>query len=321
MKKLFPLAIAFLWALNVGASDPQLVVQRIDNGNTVAGTTYRLYAKVAAPATSVYMVWGTAEHPLFIRSTALFYQDALGGYSASMANPNNFGFSPGLKYDSWITVGHDNQQGNGMWDIGFDFSSFNQGGAIESSNGAWFLLPDDQKASASAQGLVLLGQFTTTGVVTGQLNLQGKSAGTREAWKAFALTFSTNNAQIFGCTDPNATNYAADATFNDGSCVLQESIPLAVDVESFTPWSVFPNPVRTDLIHLQFVSGFKLGQGNTQVEVIDMSGRVLLQQQLNTTDKVSLNQYTLHHNLAAGTYKLVLKNGQQVESQTIVVAK
>ena len=38
---------------------------------------------------------------------------------------------------------------------------------------------------------------------------------------SFALEFTVPNAEVYGCTDPDASNYNPDATVDDGSCVYQ----------------------------------------------------------------------------------------------------
>ncbi|KQB39232.1 hypothetical protein [Flavobacterium aquidurense] len=68
----------------------------------------------------------------------------------------------------------------------------------------------------------------------------------------FCLIFTSNYAQIHGCTDPNAKNYNPDATVNDGSCLYKElkikpeySIKLSDSVHETSGLIAFDNLLWT----------------------------------------------------------------------------
>lgn len=318
------LALFFCWAVSLysSANDVSLIVEKVDNQGTVPGATYRLYAKLPDAQSSLHMVWGTEEHPLTIQSSAPFYQNEMGGYSAAFYNPNVVQYSNALKYDSWITLGHENNEGNGMWDIGIDFSAFNSGGSIQTSNGAWFLLPTDSKCTPASNGLVLLAQFTSTGKVTGTMNLQGWN-GPREVWKAFGKSFSTDDAKIFGCTQVGAANYNAAATWDNGSCLASTDVALQVgELQSDSGWEVFPNPIRDGLLNIQFSPTLNVASGNASLEMYDMQGKRVFVHQINKGELLSNNRMIIEHALAAGTYTLTLfMNNQPSGSRVIVCAQ
>ena len=85
------------------------------------------------------------------------------------------------------------------------------------------MVPTDVQAAAAVGNKVLLMQCTD-GTATGVLNLQGRD-GENGTWRLHDLTFSTDDAKVFGCTDATAANYNAEATYNDGSAKVKP--PLA----------------------------------------------------------------------------------------------
>jgi hypothetical protein len=181
-------------------------------------------------------------------------------------------------------------------------------------------LPDDEKCSPNNANLVLIAQLTTTGTASGTLNLQGKDAN-QQAWKEVALTFSTENAKTFGCTDQTAMNFIPAANFNDGSCAYRNDEVVETEVIGFVvaTWSVFPNPVKDQLIHIQFneaVESTKLS-----LEILDMSGKRVATHELSKGNWSAPNRVTIEQNLAAGSYQIVLTKDGKPETKTLVVAK
>ena len=167
MKKMLSIVCAVCVAIAANATDAQLLVQKVDNGGVVPGNTYRVYVQLADANKDVHAIFGDATDPLSITSTAPFYQHPFGDYSAIGMNPVAINAAPALAFDSWVTLGYASSEGNDMWDIGMSFTEFNNGNGISTDNGAWFLLPTDEKCDANDLGLVLIAQFTTTGVASG----------------------------------------------------------------------------------------------------------------------------------------------------------
>jgi len=139
--------------------------------------TMRLYANFTASTDQLNAVFGDSQSSLYIRSDKGFYQNQFGGPTSASINPALFVFFPSLAYDSWVTIGSENQIDNAMLDIGIDWSGFENGGNIETDNGLWFATPDDVQVFPDSDLRVLIGQFTTYGwdsQILGSINLQGK---------------------------------------------------------------------------------------------------------------------------------------------------
>jgi hypothetical protein len=148
----------------------------VDNGD---GTwTARIYADFSAATDELDAVFGDADDMLSISSNgAGFYQNAFGGPTSSDINPAFYDMFPSLLMDSWVTIGLEDNVGNNMLNIGIDWSGFEGGGDISTSNGSWFATPVDPQVLAGEDLRVLVGQFTLLGAdstISGVLNLQGK---------------------------------------------------------------------------------------------------------------------------------------------------
>jgi hypothetical protein len=149
-----------------------------DAGNDL--WTLSLYAEFTDSNDQLNAVFGDAQSSLYIRSEHGFYQNPFGGPTSISINPALIPLFPSLAYDSWVTIGSENQVDNAMLDIGIDWTEFENGGNIETDNGTWFATPDDMQVMAGDDLRVLIGQFTTYGwdsQIYGSINLQGKQGG------------------------------------------------------------------------------------------------------------------------------------------------
>jgi hypothetical protein len=329
MKKLSVFICALAISFASYATDVQLIVEKVDNHGLVDGNTYRVYAAMPNVQQSLHIVFGDAEHPLSIQCTAPLYQHPYGGYSTSLINETTLALAEQLLYDSWITIGYETATGNDLWDLGIDFGDFAAGGGLFCNNGGWFLLPTDDRC-LSSNSLILIGQFTTTGIVSGVMNLQGWSAP-QAVWQTYGATFSTENAHVFGCTDHSASNYNADATYNDNTCDYRSAntgeIAIATQAETkdFSDaqllWEVFPNPLQGNLIHLQFKQQIELSEENATIDIYNMNGSLVATHTINAGSIVSGNKITIQQDLPAGSYKVVLGKNGNGESKTLVVIK
>jgi hypothetical protein len=322
MKKTLLLFTAIALTCSVYATDARLIVQKVDNGGAVSGNTFRVYAELPSPEHSLHIVYGTETHPLSVESTAPFFQHQYGGHSAASVFENVFAAEPGMKYDSWITLGYENNVSNDMWDLGIDFSSFDNGGSILATNGGWFLIPTDEKCQAGNKNLVLIAQFTTTGIASGTLNLQGWN-GPNNVWRAEGLSFTTSNAETFGCTDRNAMNFSADATFDNGSCAYSQSdVDAGSKPSTFLPansWDIFPNPLRQNMINVQF-NNINI-EGEVRLDIYDMSGKLVGSHKVNNENLIGGNRVIVQQELAAGSYNVMLVQNGSSESKLLVVSK
>jgi len=159
----------------VGMSGEVVAVDGIADSQTI-----RVYADFGDAADQLNAVYGDAAHTLSIGASSSFYQNPFGGAVSNDINPALYAAFPSLVYDSWVTIGLEDQVGNAMLNIGVDFDDFeNNGGGMTTSNGSWFATPDDAQVVAGAELRVMIGQFTVMGAggtVSGVINMQGKNA-------------------------------------------------------------------------------------------------------------------------------------------------
>lgn len=152
-----------------------LVVEEVDNKGEVPGRTYRVYAQMEGEGDVIDAVFGDGDDYLEVSSTAPFYQHELGANSANDLQRATVQSEPGLKYDSWVTIGFEDNYMNALTAFLMDFSGFEKGDMLFTDNGAWFVTPDMRQAAAGPDGKLLLMQLTTEGEVSGQLNLHGRT--------------------------------------------------------------------------------------------------------------------------------------------------
>ena len=112
-------------------------------------------------------------------------------------NPILFPTYPNLEWDSFVTIGSSDNTGAMIQNAGIDFDVFESGGTINSdpiTGGSWFVFPDQQPtAFPDADGRVLIGQFTTSGTVTLNCNLQYRASdGTNPQATNLTLVFPNN---------------------------------------------------------------------------------------------------------------------------------
>jgi len=155
------------------------------------GDTYLIYADLDA-GSQLNAVYGDDINALTISSDGGFYQTpAFGVDTTNTLNPALIAVFPSLAYDSWVTIGLEDNVGNNMLNIGIDFTNFNSGGSLWTDNGSWFATPDDAQVM-EVNGQVLIGQFTVAAGdhVFGSVNMQGKNADLTN-WNADGITFDT----------------------------------------------------------------------------------------------------------------------------------
>ena len=168
-------------------------------------------------------VAGDANQDKMVSTTGSFYQNAFGGATSQSINPALFSTFPDLRYDSFVTIGRTDQTDNAMSDIGIDFSAFESGGAIDSSDGSWYITPvDDQGETADysdqlcedAQG-VLVARLTVRGAnasVYVEALFQGKdeSGTTWQTSGSLSIVNDDCNVQCTGDYDGDGTTNVSD---------------------------------------------------------------------------------------------------------------
>ncbi|MEJ6795757.1 MAG: hypothetical protein QNK63_03510 [Flavobacteriales bacterium] len=182
-------------------------------------TTYRIYADFDDVGDQLVQVFGLDIDPVFITSTGDIYQNGAGGGLSSDIGPALFPFVPELIYDSWLTIGAEDNTTSGLLALGLSLAAFEAGNDFVINDvvgGAWFILPGSMAEAYATTGKVLLAQITTNGDLDIQLNVQW-----RDALNNDNVTLTQTLSQPFilpGCIDPNADNYDLNATEDDGSC-------------------------------------------------------------------------------------------------------
>lgn len=158
-------------------------IEEINNEGVLAGRTYRVYVKFEDSLDRLDAVMPFEDNPLVIHSTSSFYQHPKGSSLATNIKRGDVANDLTLAYDSWVSIDLADNYLNksAIHPPGSTFlENFeNSGGAIVSyvedpNGGAWFVRPDAEQGMAGEDGMVLIGQFTTTGVITGLINIMGR---------------------------------------------------------------------------------------------------------------------------------------------------
>ena len=219
---------------------------------TANGTTYRVYAVFDNPTDELVAVYALETSPMVVGVSTSFYQDAVGAVLAQTINPAFFGAFPSLQYDSWFTIGSEDSNGTSdVQQVGMDeyFAAFENGGGFTVDTfigGSLFVLPNQSAdAEAGADGRVLIGQFTTDGVVNLTMNFQWDDEATN-TFNAEGISIVFPEVPVPGCTNPAADNYDSEANEDDGSCTYGGGLctGLSYDVVSADPFGTGESTYR-----------------------------------------------------------------------------
>ena len=176
--------------------------------------------------------------------------------------------------------------------VGLDMENFEAGGDLVVDNatgGSWFTLFGDEVAQAGDDLKVLIAQLTIpagsafTGTFNVQLFVNGEMSNTMQY---YAVPFSSQADAIFGCMDPNATNYNPDATEQGEVCIY----PCTLDI-SITEVTGTSCPGSSDGEAVIAAAGGQLG--------------VVFQIEGNTAE-LSVGSFS---DLAGGTYTVTATDG------------
>ena len=127
---------------------------------------------------------------------------------------------------------------------------------------------------------------------------------------------------VYGCTDPEASNFDPEANIDDGSCELLTVSEGIVSPTTFTLYQNYPNPfnpitsLRYDLPEQALVT----------LTVYDMLGREITQL-INTTreagySSVQWNATDMHGKpVSAGVYLYQIRAGEFVQTRKMVLLK
>ena len=151
-------------------------------GSSANGDTYRIYVDLDSGA-RLDAVYGSSANAMYLGNTAGTYDNSFGGDTSLNINPALLAVFTSLAYDSWVTIGLETSAGNALSVQTVDFGA--NGDFASSSNGSWYVTPDDAQGE-EVGGRVLIAQLTTTGSADdfyGNLNFQGKDAD-GNTWEA-----------------------------------------------------------------------------------------------------------------------------------------
>ena len=208
-------------------------------------STYQIFIETVNASDFLSSVSGDATNPTYVNTSENFYHAALGAGVPNGINSLLFPVYPDLAYDSWVTIGLSGVPNAGIGEANVStvqstdnpwFTNFDPGGGLPGGNisiddgigGAWFALNGDANGVAGDDLKILVGQFTTTGELSGQMYIQVFIEG--DGANEFRDTFYFgSSAPVSGCTDPTACNFNADATLDDGLCEYPESTNVDCD--------------------------------------------------------------------------------------------
>ena len=204
--------------------------------------TYRLYADFAGlPANELRMIglWGDEQAPWFIEAPGGLYVSAFSGAgedalpSQALINPLFFSVLPEVEFSSFWTVGE-------MWagpasapytltreasGQRLDFEAGDWSSASASGSGMLAVAASIWNDRVVVDGLHLMGQFTVLDgqALSGQANMalvetDGTYGNVLGLMVVEGAPFDLTNLEVFGCTDEAASNYDAEATYDDGTC-------------------------------------------------------------------------------------------------------
>ena len=228
-------------ATNIG------LVTDVDSTYDLTGyNTYRILLNTNSPTDQVTALYGYDGVPLYLSTTGTFFQSPIGAHTPQGNNPLLFPIYPSLIYDSWLTIGIEQQPnsdaGEGpLVELVADnqnwIEAFEAGDSFAMSNnvgGGLISLPSDANGIAGDDLQVLLAQLTTDGDINGTLQVQlfvADSSETGEGTGQVTLTQCINDVLlnpeddtvcsldlIYGCMDSLACNYNPDALIEDGGC-------------------------------------------------------------------------------------------------------
>lgn len=149
-------------------------VEQVDNGGLVKGKTIRVYIVLENDSDQVHMVYGNKTRPMEIRTTKQFHQSSLGGATSRYINRKMAREKPDVRFDSWLTIGAEDNYDNNT-EVLLNTDTFEkQGGNIITEDGAWYCLPGSKLGYAGDDKRVLIMQLTSEGDMSGKFSVMGR---------------------------------------------------------------------------------------------------------------------------------------------------
>jgi hypothetical protein len=178
LKKTLFMALGALLSFGASAQFLRLQVDEVSNSGLVPGKTYRVYAVMMNENDLIDAVFADQHNAIEIKSTKPFYQHPMGGALSVDVQRFDAQNDPTLLYDSWFTIGLEDNYRNYVMPFQVDsvqFKKFEQGQDFFTDGSAWFVTPDKRQVRADKNGRILLMQLTTEGKVTGKINIHGRT--------------------------------------------------------------------------------------------------------------------------------------------------
>lgn len=190
MKKyLLPFILILTGPISVFAQFERLLIE--EKAKTENGTTYQISVLLKNSGDRLMAVFGDSSSVLIIESSERFYQNRYGSGLSTGVRRSLLEVRDSLKYDSWLTIGREDNYDNKLKALGLNLDDFeNHGGAIVCTDGAWYCLPVDEQSLCGEDKKILILQLTTKGVISGNLSLMGRTAG-GENFEVRSIQFST----------------------------------------------------------------------------------------------------------------------------------
>jgi len=232
--------------VEVVASDIGELISAVGTIDLSGYSTYRAYITMENEDDFLSAVSGDASFPSSVTTTADFFHSALGGPTPNGINSLLFPVFPDLEYDSWVTIGLEGaanaalgeasitigQSSANPWIDVFDSGDGTPGSSImidDFFGGYWFALNGDANGIAGEDLRVLVGQFTTTGVLEmslyTQIFIEGEGTNPVVNDEGNLPTFTwSSGLTLSGCTDDAACNFEACANTDDGSCLYPQDL-------------------------------------------------------------------------------------------------
>ena len=226
-------------------------------GDSPEGAVQRMYIETPNATDVLSAVTGDVLNPTYIRSTQPFFQSSLvTDVTPNGINPGFYGFFPELAYDSWVTIGVESSV------IGATESAvqvvpattnwadnFNAGGDIEMEGefgDGWFVTWDEN-AGTFTNGLsgddnkILVGQFTTNGILSGEIFVQmfpeGDQQNPIQVFLPFGYASDDADAPVFNYVPADVTQSCSDAyptemaVAVDEGCIPEVELTLEESIE------------------------------------------------------------------------------------------
>lgn len=280
------LAFGGLAALNTQAqvTEVDVAIELVyqDDG-TVAGypegyNTWRIYAELENAGDFLSAVYATVDAPALsiASSTNHIWNSAGGGPLGTDISTSTFATDPAAEYDSWVTIGADNNA-SGAWlsqlatepsatVIGETFGTAGTSDEIDENlnvvDGAWFtLITSTNGFAVGDDNRVLIGQITTDGDLSVCMNFQVFPGGVSGELTAY-------------------DNYCSTAL-----------APLSISEQTLTPAALAPNPSNGDSqLFLDATASVEA------INVRNITGQLVMNLQPPTTT-VNLPGSTLEHGI------------------------